>query len=245
MADLYNTVKKQGEQLDGLQKKVTDNTERISTLETRSQATPPAQSMEAPQITVNVPDNIATVENIESLLDKAIVRNTQIISKTAEKIVEVAPKPTIVAPKYDDEVLKTVARQAADNALERRYSNLEYAAEKLNNRVNGIVNGVIWGSLPVWFYALFIGALLGAFGFGYGFFHLLDQNDRLTEVEWLYRRHRSYYRTDEEKGIISNMERDFLKGTPHEQDSIKNLIRHWEHKYGTDKTFLYFNPSED
>lgn len=245
MADLYNTVKKQGEQLDGLQKKVTDNTERIATLETRSQATPPAQSAAAPEITVAVPDNIATVENIEGLLDKALVRNTQIVSEAAVRIMEEAPKPTIVAPKYDDEVLKTVARQAADQALERRYSKLEYAAEKLNNRVNGIVNGVIWGSLPVWFYALFIGAVLAAIGFGYGFFSQMAENNRLRQIEWLYREQRILYSTEDAQKILVNRERDFLRGTTAEQDSIKDFVRYWEDKRGLDDTFLYFAPTEE
>ena len=35
MANMFDTVKKQGEQLDGLQQKVSNNTERIETLETR------------------------------------------------------------------------------------------------------------------------------------------------------------------------------------------------------------------
>lgn len=242
---MYDTVKKQGEQLDGLQRKVTDNTERIATLETRSQAMPPAQSAAAPEITVNVPDNIATVENINSLLDKAIVRNTEIISKAVAKMAEEAPKPTIVAPKYDDEVLKKVACQAADNALERRYSNLEYAAERLNNRVNGIVNGVIWGSLPLWFYALFIGAVLAAFGFGYGFFLQMAENNHLKQIEWLYREQRILYSTEENQKILINRERDFLRSTSAEQDSIKDLVRYWEDKRGLDDTFLYFSPTED
>lgn len=244
MADLYNTVKKQGEQLDGLQKKVTDNTERISTLETRSQATPPAKSAATPQITVNVPDNIATKESLAGLLDRGLKAQTKVTAQTiAESMTPIVEKMS--NPVVDEATLEKVAQKCADKAFSNRYSRLERAAERLDNRVNNIVNGVIWASIPKWFYALFAAVFIGAVGFGYGFFHLLDQNDRLTEVEWLYRRHRTYYRTDEEKAIISNMERDFLKGTPHEQDSIKNLIRHWERKYGTDKTFLYFNPTED
>ena len=30
-----------------------------------------------------------------------------------------------------------------------------------------------------------------------------------------------------------------------QKDSIKDLIRYWEHKGGYDKTFLYFAPTED
>jgi len=80
--------------------------------------------------------------------------------------------------------------------------------------------------------------------FGYGFFYLLGQNDKLTEVEWLYRRERTLYKSEEELRLLLNHEREFLTGTPQEQDSIKNLIRHREHKNETDKTFLYFNPTE-
>ena len=69
---MFDTVKKQGEQLDGLQQKVSNNTERIETLETRSQATPPAQPAAMPEVTVVVPDNIATKESLVKLLEIAI-----------------------------------------------------------------------------------------------------------------------------------------------------------------------------
>ncbi len=62
MSKLYDDVKKQGEQIDDLQKTVTNHGTRIETLETKAKATPPQApvNIPAPKITVTVPDNIAT-----------------------------------------------------------------------------------------------------------------------------------------------------------------------------------------
>ncbi len=94
-------------------------------------------------------------------------------------------------------------------------------------------------------FILFAVLFLAAIGFGYGFFHQLDENTKLKDIEWLYRRERTLYDTDKERQLLLNHERDFLTGTSYEQDSIKNLIRYWERKEGLDKTYLYFNPTED
>lgn len=246
MANMFDTVKKQGEQLDGLQQKVSNNTERIETLETRSQATPPAQPAAVPEVTVVVPDNIATKESLVKLLEIAIKNQTQITVNTISNMLKpVLKQISDLGIELDDSIIETIAQKCSDKAFSKRYSQLEDSAERLNYRINNLVNGAIWASIPRWFYVSFAVFFIAACGFGYGFFHLLNQNDRLTDVEWLYRRERTYYRTDEEKGILSNIEREFLTGTFHEKDSIKNLIRHWEHKYGADKTYLYFNPTED
>lgn len=243
MANMYDTVKKQGEQLDGLQRKVTDNTERIATLETRSQATPPAQSATAPEITVVVPDNIATKESLVKLLEIAIKHQTQVtvntISNGLKPVLEQISNPAL-----DNSVVEEIAQKCADKAFSKRYSKLEDSAERLNYRVRNLSNGTIWASIPRWFYIFFSVSLLFNIVFGYGFFYLLGQNDKLTEVEWLYRRERTLYKSEEELRLLLNHEREFLNGTPHEQDSIKNLIRYREHKNETDKTFLYFNPTE-
>lgn len=246
MANMFDTVKKQGEQLDGLQQKVSNNTERIETLETRSQATPPAQPAAVPEVTVVVPDNIATKESLVKLLEIAIKNQTQVTVNTISNMLKpVLKQISDLGIELDDSIIETIAQKCSDKAFSKRYSQLEDSAERLNYRISNLVNGTIWASIPRWFYVSFVVFFIAACAFGYGFFHLLNQNDRLTEVEWLYRRERTYYRTDEDKGILSNNEREFLTGTFHEQDSIKNLIRHWEHKYGADKTYLYFNPTED
>ncbi|MBD5135989.1 MAG: hypothetical protein HDT39_08515, partial [Lachnospiraceae bacterium] len=100
-------------------------------------------------------------------------------------------------------------------------------------------------TIPKWVYILFAGLFLAAVGFGYGCFYLLEQNNRLRETEWLYRRERTLYKSEKDFQLLINHEKDFFTGTPQEQDSIKDLIRYWEHKGGYDKTFLYFAPTED
>lgn len=84
MSKFYDDVKKQGTQIDDLQKKVTDHGTRIETLETQAMATPPQSpgNIPAPKVTVKVPDNIATKENINGLLETAIEKQTKITVKT-------------------------------------------------------------------------------------------------------------------------------------------------------------------
>ena len=84
-------------------------------------------------------------------------------------------------------------------------------------------------------YILFCVLFLAAGGFGYGCFYLLEQNNRLREIEWLYRRERTLYKSEKDLQLLINHEKDFFTGTPQEQDSIKDLIRYWEHKGGYDK----------
>ena len=69
MSKLYDDVKKQGEQIDDLQKTVTNHTTRIETLETNAKTTPPPQAVNQGPITVKLPDNIATNESVGKLID--------------------------------------------------------------------------------------------------------------------------------------------------------------------------------
>ena len=43
------------------------------------------------------------------------------------------------------------------------------------------------------------------------------------------------YKSEKDLQLLINHEKDFFTGTPQEQDSIKDLIRYWEHKGGYDK----------
>lgn len=62
-------------------------------------------------------------------------------------------------------------------------------------------------------------------GLTIGCTHLYNENDKLRQIEWLYRSELILYRTDEEQKILLNKEKDFLKGTWQEQDRIKGRIR--------------------
>ncbi|MDE6084175.1 MAG: hypothetical protein K2G11_06775 [Muribaculaceae bacterium] len=53
-------------------------------------------------------------------------------------------------------------------------------------------------------YILFAVLFLAAGGFGYGFFYLLEQNSRLRETEWMYRRERTLYRTEKDLQLLLN-----------------------------------------
>ena len=240
MADLYNTVKKQGEQLDGLQKKVTNNSERISTLETRSQATPPAQPTATPQITVNVPDNIATKESLAGLLESGLKAQTKVTAQTiAESMTPVVEKMS--NPVVDEATLEKVAQKCADKAFANRYSKLEDSAERLNYRVRNLTNGTIWASIPRWCYILFSTVVIIATGLSFYCNYLYKQNSYLQNVEWLYRYERGLYKNH---NIVIPRERILLHGTTHERDSIKALIRNTEHNHRADTTFINYYPTD-
>lgn len=118
MSKFYDDVKKQGTQIDDLQKKVTDHGTRIETLETQAMATPPQSlvNIPAPKVTVTVPDNIATKENINSLLETAIEKQTKITVKTISDMFKML-FPNGNAPQgIDDAKLEEIAQKAADKA---------------------------------------------------------------------------------------------------------------------------------
>lgn len=245
MSKFYDDVKKQGTQIDDLQKKVTDHGTRIETLETQAMATPPQLpvNIPAPKVTVTIPDNIATKENINSLLETAIEKQTMITVKTISDMFKML-FPNGNAPQGIDEAkLEEIAQKAADKAASKRHTQLEATAETLMHRMYNLVNGAVWAAIPKWAYIVFSIAVLAAGGFGYGFFHLLNENSRLKDVEWLYRYERLWWEGKQQEDLLRR-EKTFAVGTQHERDSIKNHTRQLEKSRHIEETFLYFNPSE-
>ncbi len=51
--------------------------------------------------------------------------------------------------------------------------------------------------------------------------------------------------SEEAQKLLMNREKEFFTGNKHEQDSIKDNIRYWEHERGLDKMFLYFAPTDE
>lgn len=249
MSKLYDDVKKQGEQIDDLQKKVTGHDTRIETLETQAMATPRSEQPINPEsITVKLPDDIATNTSIGKMLDEKLPAFST--NETIKKVLELLP----------DSLAKGVANILADNingkVKDSMYEGFrkEFAAERkalynvisdLRYKVQSLITGQWWLATPKWVYAIFAIVLLAAGGFGYGFFYQLNENSKLKDVEWLYRNQRTAYKTDEARQFLMNIERDFMTGTWQERDSIKNNIRYWEKERGLDKTYLYFNPTEE
>ena len=242
MSKFYDDVKKQGTQIDDLQKKVTDHGTRIETLETQAMATPPQSPINfpAPKVTVTVPDNIATKENINSLLESAIEKQTKITVKTISDMFKMLFPNGNTPQGIDDAKLEEIAQKAADKAASKRHTQLEATAETLMHRMYNLVSGAIWAAIPKWVYIVFAIAVLAAGGFGYGFFHQLNENSKLKDVEWLYRYERGLNR---DLNVVMHRERQMLHGTTHEVDSLKSLIRHHEQRANADTTFIYFYPS--
>ena len=242
MSKFYDDVKKQGTQIDDLQKKVSDHGTRIETLETQAMATPPQSpvNIPAPKVTVTVPDNIATKENINSLLETAIEKQTKITVKTISDMFKMVFPNGTVPQGIDDAKLEEIAQKAADKAASKRHTQLEATAETLMHRMYNLVNGAIWAAIPKWVYIVFAIAVLAAGGFGYGFFHQLNENSKLKDVEWLYRYERGLNR---DMNVVMHRERLLLHGKPHEVDSLKSLIRHHEQRVNADTTFIYYYPS--
>lgn len=153
MSKFYDDVKKQGTQIDDLQKKVTDHGTRIETLETQAMATPPQSpvNIPAPKVTVSIPDNIATTDNISELVDEAIERNTDVMTNAITKLyTTVLPQPSASQtsiPAISDEQIAKIAQQAADKATENvmniRYDKLDAAADTIMHRIYNLVNGAI------------------------------------------------------------------------------------------------------
>lgn len=248
MSKFYDDVKKQGMQIDDLQKKVTDHGTRIETLETRSMATPTYSDAPLPNVTVSIPDNIATTDNISELVDEAIERNTDVMTNAITKLyTTVLPQQSTsqtAIPAISDEQISKIAQQAADKATEKvmniRYDKLDAAADTIMHRMYNLVNGAVWAAIPKWVYIVFAIAVLAAGGFGYGFFHQLNENSKLKDVEWLYRYERGLNR---DMNVVMHRERLLLHGKPHEVDSLKSLIRHHEQRVNADTTFIYYYPS--
>lgn len=251
MSKFYDDVKKQGTQIDDLQKKVTDHGTRIETLETQAMATPTNASAPIPNVTVSIPDNIATIENVSNLVDEAIERNTEVMTKAITQLyTTVLPKQSVseTSPAaISDGQIRKIAQEAADKASEKamniRYDKLDAAADTVMHRIYNLVNGAILAAIPKWVYVVFAIAVLAAGGFGYGFFYQLNENSKLKDVEWLYRYERLWWEGKQQEDLLRR-EKTFAVGTPQEQDSIKNLTRQLEKSRHIEETFLYFNPTE-
>lgn len=229
-------------------KKVTDHGTRIDTLETQAMATPTYSDAPLPNVTVSIPDNIATTENISELVDEAIERNTDVMTNAITKLyTTVLPQPSTsqtAIPAISEEQIAKIAQQAADKASEKamniRYDKLDAAADTVMHRIYNLVNGAILAAIPKWVYVVFAIAVLAAGGFGYGFFYQLNENSKLKGIEWLYRYERGLHTNP---NVVMHRERLMLHGKPHEVDSLKSLIRYHEQRLQADTTFSYYSPS--
>ena len=242
MSKLYDDVKKQGEQIDDLQKTVTNHGTRIETLETKSKATPSQAPAMPSEVKVVLPDNIATKENIVGVVNKALHLMTDYVAEVVTKLYTENPpqKTPNPASEISDERIEKIAQKAADKAVNRRYDKLDAMADTAMHRIYNLVKGALWAAIPKWAYITFGIAVLAAGGFGYGFFYQLNENSKLKDVEWLYRYERGLHTNP---NVVMHRESLMLHGKPHEVDSLKSLIRYHELRLQADTTFSYYYPS--
>ncbi|WP_438871993.1 hypothetical protein [Paramuribaculum intestinale] len=157
MSKLYDDVKKQGEQIDDLQKTVTNHGTRIETLETKAKATPPPQAVNQGPITVKLPDNIATNESIGKLLDEKLTATST--DGTLKKVMEQLPGSLSkgvadvlsdnLGDKVKDALYEGFRREFAD---ERR--KLYDVVNDMRYKAQSIIWGQWWRATPHWVYAI-------------------------------------------------------------------------------------------
>ena len=157
MSKLYDDVKKQGEQIDDLQKTVTNHGTRIETLETKAKAKPPQAVNQGP-ITVKLPDNIATNESIGKLLDEKLLATST--DGTLKKVMEQLPGSLSkgvadvlsdnLGDKVKDALYEGFRREFAD---ERK--KLYDVVNDMRYKAQSIIWGQWWRATPHWVYGIF------------------------------------------------------------------------------------------
>lgn len=239
MSKFYDDVKKQGTQIDDLQKKVTDHGTRIETLETQAMATPPAQTSAVPsEVKVVLPDDIACKSDI----DEAV---TLIVGKckvgeslpAAPASVTVSPMSALEKAEYEKTTRQVVKAEVEDTRKKvvENNSMLRTIANRINRADNEDAMRrklyVTIGGYVVYTILLIVTLV-----------ELHKQNtqiEHLKRVEWLYRWSRIYVKDTEE---YQDFERRMLNGKKEEREGMKTKIFSMERDA---PQFLYFRPVDD
>lgn len=250
MADMYSIVKKQDEKIDGLLKIAKENKDLLTGIDTRLASAPEqttnSVTSEPQKIQVELPESIATNESVKKLVEAALAKQ----KVDALKSLDFSQFPKELAEAFAeafknglDKNVKNALCEGIRNEFTSQTSQLNESAKRLSDRMYSIVNGVIWAAIPKWVYAVVGFIVLAAVGLGIGCYHLYNDNESLRKTEWLYRYERLWWEGKHQEDLLRR-EKIFRIGATHQQDSLKNLIRHIEESRHIDETFLYFNPTE-
>lgn len=238
MSKLYDDVKKQGEQIDDLQKTVTNHTTRIETLETKSKATPPQAQAMPSEVKVVLPDDIARKSDIDEAVTKITRRCNAGDNPIPQSVtVTVRALDALEKVEYDkairkavkDEIQNTDKKAVENNAILKRIENRQNSSDNetaLRNKLNAFKIGFVINVV------VFI-------AFGVMFLHQDNEIEHLKRVEWLYRWSR-IGRTDTEE--YQDFERRMLDGKKEEREGMKTKIFNMERNA---PQFLYFRPVDD
>ena len=238
MSKLYDDVKKQGEQIDDLQKTVTNHGTRIETLETKAKATPPQAQAKPSEVKVVLPDDIARKSDIDEAVTEITSKCNAGDSRTPQSVtVTVSALDALEKVEYDkairkavkDEIQNTDKIAVENNAILKRIENRQNSSDNetaLRNKLNAFKIGFVINAV------VFI-------AFGVMFLHQDNEIEHLKRVEWLYRWSR-IGRTDTEE--YQDFERRMLDGKKEEREGMKAKIFNMERN---SPQFLYFRPVDD
>lgn len=239
MSKLYEDVKKQGVQIDGLQKTVTNHTTRIETLETKAKATPPPQAPAEPtEIKVVIPEDIARKSDIDNAVTR-IVGSCKTGENQSSSPVSVTVSPLDVLEKveFDKKIRKAVKDEIGHT--ENMVADNNTILKRMEARQNSSDNETTLRNKLLAFKILVIAYSAVLIGFGVAFFYQDNKIEHLKRVEWLYRWSRIGKADTEE---YQDFERRMLDGKKEERNGMKTKIFNMERNA---PQFLYFRPVDD
>ena len=239
MSKLYEDVKKQGTQIDDLQKKVTDHGTRIETLETQAMATPPAQVASVPpEVKVVIPDEIARESDIDKAVTKIIGSCKNGETQSSQPIsVTVSPLDALEKVKFEKTTQKAVKDEIAETEKKVVENNsILIRMEKKLNRADNETTLRRKLYLFIGGYAIYTVILIIAC---VALFRQSDQLEHLKRVEWLYRWSRIGRKDAED---YQDFERRMLDGKKEEREGMNTKIFNMERNA---PQFLYFRPTDD
>ena len=187
MSKFYDDVKKQGTQIDDLQKKVTDHGTRIETLETQAMAIPPAQTSAVPsEVKVVLPDDIARKSDIDEAVTLIVGKCKAGESQPAAPAsITVSPMSALEKAEFEKTTRQAVKAEIEDSRKIVRDNNS--MLRTIANRINRADNEdamrrklyVTIGGYVVYTILLIVTLVE---------LHKQDtQIEHLKRVEWLYR----------------------------------------------------------
>ena len=155
MSKLYDDVKKQGEQIDDLQKTATNHGTRIETLETKAKATPPQAPAMPSEVKVVLPDDIARKSDIEEAVTKITrkcnagerpIPQSVTVTVSALDALEKVEYDKAIRKAVKDEILNTDKKVVENNSILKRIENRQ---NRSDNEVNAfkivfVINAVIF-----------------------------------------------------------------------------------------------------
>lgn len=239
MSKLYEDVKKQGVQIDGLQKTVTNHTTRIETLETKAKATPPPQAPAEPtEIKVVIPEDIARKSDIDNAVTR-IVGSCKTGENQSSSPVSVTVSPLDVLEKveFDKKIRKAVKDEIGN--MENTVTGNNAILKRMEVWQNSSDNETTLRNKLLAFKILVIAYSAVLIGFGVAFFCQDNKIEHLKRVEWLYRWSRIGKADTEE---YQDFERRMLDGKKEERNGMKTKIFNMERNA---PQFLYFRPVDD